>query len=299
MFRPILFLALALFPAALLSADQGDSPLFGKTDPAKYMEVPLCHLGAGTIKLMGIIGGDHYVTNFRGVGTAEIPPGASIGEHVHRTMEEMFFALNLPAEFTVNGHTALLPPGSLVVCRKNSSHGIYNPSPDKSLHWLNIGVSMEKEKYDSVDFDKDLAHATVESPAPFLWTMLDPRLLAPVEHMNGGKGTTLWRRMYGPGAFVTNWEYIDHIVLAPGASIGYHRHDETEEAYYIISGMGRVTVNGVTRNVGPGDAIPCTLHDSHGIYNNSGMHLQLFATATALKKGQEKVVDLGDDLTGK
>ena len=155
MIRPVILLFLALFAAAPLYADQGNSPLFAKTDPAKYMEVPLCHLGAGTIKLMGIIGGDHYVTNYRGVGTAEIPPGASIGEHIHRTMEEMFFALNLPAQFTVNGRTALLPPGSLVVCCKNFSHGISNNS-GMHLSLFATATALKKGEEKVVDLGDDL-----------------------------------------------------------------------------------------------------------------------------------------------
>ena len=52
-----------------------------------------------------------------------------------------------------------------------------------------------------------------------------------------------------------------------------------------MSGNGRMTVNNVTWDVGPGDATPCTLHDSHGIYNNTQKDLEIFVLAVSKKKG--------------
>jgi mannose-6-phosphate isomerase-like protein (cupin superfamily) len=52
--------------------------------------------------------------------------------------------------------------------------------------------------------------------------------------------------------------------LHAGAAIGYHRQDE-DEIYYVISGTGVMTLNGVDSIVGPGTAILTRPGSSHGL----------------------------------
>ena len=227
---------------------------------------------------------------------AEIPPGCSIGEHLHRHMEEMFIILNSPAQFTVNGHTSELPAGSCVACLKGQSHGIYNHT-DRTLQWLYFAVTEEKGKGDAINFGDDLTNKTVESPPQFLWTNLDNRLLKPAANAHKGKGSILFRRMWNRDTFKTNWEFVDHCVLPPNTSIGYHQHNMIEEVYYIASGHGRMTVNDQTWDVGPGDAVPCTLHDSHGLYNNGSEDIMLIVCSCGVEKGKRDTNNWGDDLS--
>ncbi|MBT4482107.1 MAG: cupin domain-containing protein [Candidatus Latescibacteria bacterium] len=299
-------LALTLFLVIILNltavegfAEQQGTPVFGSTDPSKYREISDCHKGAGTIKLMSLLGSDIFKTNFLGVSAAEIPPECSIGEHIHRYMEEIFIITDGNAQFTINGRTAELPPGSMVVCQKGSSHGIYNHT-DKTIQWVYFAVSEEKGKGDAVDFNDDLANTKVESPAPFLWTNLDRRLLKPASNAHDGKGTILFKRLWNSDSFKTKWEFIDHCILPPGTSIGYHQHNVIEEVYYLVSGSGRMTVNDVTWDVKAGDAIPCTLHDSHGLYNNGTDDIVLIVCSCNSKgKGERDTNNWGDDLSGR
>ncbi len=53
-------------------------------------------------------------------------------------------------------------------------------------------------------------------------------------------------------------------ILHPGSSIGYHRQD-VDEVYYIISGTGEYTLNGLREQVGPGTAMLTRPGDSHGL----------------------------------
>ncbi len=51
--------------------------------------------------------------------------------------------------------------------------------------------------------------------------------------------------------------------VPPRMSTAPHYHPRTEEIYYIIEGAGRMTIDGESRDVGPGDAIaipPGTVH---------------------------------------
>ena len=52
--------------------------------------------------------------------------------------------------------------------------------------------------------------------------------------------------------------------LHPGAAIGYHRQAE-DEIYYIVSGVGELTLNGARSTVGPGTAILTRPGSSHGL----------------------------------
>ena len=52
--------------------------------------------------------------------------------------------------------------------------------------------------------------------------------------------------------------------LHRGAAIGYHRND-ADEIYYVLSGRGELTVDGLRREVGPGTAILTRPGSSHGL----------------------------------
>ncbi len=53
-------------------------------------------------------------------------------------------------------------------------------------------------------------------------------------------------------------------VLHPGSSIGYHLQKE-DEVYYVVSGKGRMTIDGNAFDVKPGDATLTRPGSSHGL----------------------------------
>ena len=73
--------------------------------------------------------------------------------------------------------------------------------------------------------------------------------------------------------------------LVPGASIGYHRHEETSEVIYILSGKGRAVCNtqesgvenGVEEQLGAGDCHYCPMGAFHTLINESAEDLVFFA----------------------
>lgn len=285
-----------LFAVSPVMAEQTGRPACISTDPDKYFVAKACHEGASELHYMAIAEGDIFETNLMFVHRGIMLPHSSIGEHIHRTMEEMYIIFDGTAEFTVNGRTAELPAGSMALCRKGWSHGIYNPN-DFDVNYINIGVTMEKGKYDAVNYNDDLTGQTVESPPPFLYATMDRRLNKPVRaHL--GKGEILFNRLWEKHNFLTNWEFVDHCILPPDTSIGLHRHTRSEEVYYILSGSGRITVNDQTWDVTEGDCVPCTLNDTHGIYNNTDEELVVLVINVVTEKGiQRNPVNIGDDLS--
>jgi len=279
----------------------GGNIMFGRNDPSKYMSAQYPHGGPGTVRYMELTPREKFSTEFMFVHRGVLDPKSGLGEHAHRRMEEMYIVLdNNTARFTVNGRTAELPGPCMALCPMGSSHGIYNPS-DNVVQFMNVGVTYENHQYDAVDFAKqnDLADAEVESPPPFLWSVLDTRLLQTVKAFYNGKGDMKMRRVWTADKFKTNWGFVNHYLLPPGSSIGYHRHEAMEEVYYILKGSGRMTVDDVTVDVRAGDAASVILNGSHGLYNNSKEDLEVISIAVTVKKGVYDGIELGDDLTGK
>ena len=68
--------------------------------------------------------------------------------------------------------------------------------------------------------------------------------------------------------------------LHPGAAIGYHQQKE-DEVYYVLSGRGELTLDGVTSMVGPGTAILTRPPSSHGIKTVGKEDLVLIITYPA------------------
>jgi mannose-6-phosphate isomerase-like protein (cupin superfamily) len=66
-------------------------------------------------------------------------------------------------------------------------------------------------------------------------------------------------------------------VLHPGAAIGYHLQ-ETDEVYYMISGTGKMTMNGNEFPVKAGDAILTRADSSHGLVQTGKGDLTIVIT---------------------
>jgi len=179
-----------------------------------------------------------------------------------------------------------------------SSHGIYNPT-DHPTQWMNIAVGTVRGRYDAFDLDDARVGANLDAKPVFMNMRMDKNLLKPVTAMNGGKGTVRYRRMLGPEVFRTNWSYVDHLLIPSESGLGYHRHTMQEEFFYVLSGRGRVTVEGETLEIGPGDAVPCRIGESHGFYNHSNSDLELMVIGVALEKGKFDVTEINEDLSVK
>lgn len=68
--------------------------------------------------------------------------------------------------------------------------------------------------------------------------------------------------------------------VPPGASTMPHYHEQTEEIYYILSGMAQLTIGKETRPVGPGDAIAIPPGQVHTI-SNTGDEMLTFLCCCA------------------
>ena len=66
-------------------------------------------------------------------------------------------------------------------------------------------------------------------------------------------------------------------VIAPGYSIGYHKHEGDFELYYILEGEGIINDNGIRVTVRKGDVARTGNGEFHSIENNGDTDLELIA----------------------
>jgi len=272
------------------------SPLFRRHSETESREVKNCHGGAGSLMFRELLSESDFKTTLKSFATGTLAPGSSTGEHYHRDSEEVYIVFNEPAEFTVNGHTSLLPAGTCVFSPMGSSNGLYNNS-DETLEWLGIEVRRGKGEYKCIDYGDDLTHQKLESPPQFAWAQFDRSLLKLTGPGHQGKGKIFYRGIWEIDSHVSGWRRVSHVILPPDVSIGYHQHNLDEEIYYVIDGAGRMTVDDVTRDVTKGDAVLCSLGGSHGIYNNTDANLEILICRVTSDWNGVDTVEFGDDLS--
>lgn len=293
------------------------SERIGHTDQSKAMAGKNVHQGTGTLYIQTLLGRGS-ITGLNFMHHGPLMPKSSIGQHFHNGSDEMFLILDGDCEFTVNGHTSLLPGPVGVPCRSGDSHAVYNPS-DKPVDWVNFNVAVEipaeaagygsgatgggfprRGAYNySADptglFETadDRARVTLEKKPVFIHTrQLTKELLRPVANMNGGSDTVLYRRALGPGAFESNWAFVDHLLIPVGSSVGRHYHSGVDEVYFVIKGKGKVHVNDEWADIAYGDAVPVRAGEIHSLESTPADPLEMIVYGVAHEKGKLDVTDV-------
>ena len=254
----------------------------GHTDPTKYKH-SRSHESAGDMACMLLVPPTVMDINLNFMHRCQIMPGGGVGHHFHNSTEEMFIVFDGQAEFTIDGRTSVLHGTVGAPVRMGHSHAIYNPS-DKPVEFMNINIASIKGHYDAFN----LADARVGAPKdaiPIFMTMnLDKALLMPEQNYHGGQGTVQYRRALDSDVFLTNWAYVDHLLIPTGASDGLHRHRGVEEIYYVLKGDGKVQVNDETEPIHKGDAVPVRFNEAHSFINNGTGDLELMIVGVSAQK---------------
>lgn len=86
------------------------------------------------------------------------------------------------------------------------------------------------------------------------------------ENMRGGTGSVTLQHYFRKEEFGgQHFRICAKLIIPPGASIGLHDHCGEDEVYIVLKGSGRVTDDGVVRDIHVGDAVLTGLGKSHGV----------------------------------
>ncbi len=275
----------------------------GHGDWSKARQSKAVHGGAGTLGIQTLLNRD-AITGLNFMHYGPLAAKSSIGAHFHNDSEEMFLILDKDCEFTIDGHTSVLPAPVGVPCQLRRSHAVYNPT-DEPAAWVNFNVRMGgssprpvgaswflMDPTSTFNIGDDRVGARLDKQPAFVSTQrMTSATARPIEGMNGGKGTVRFRRALGPTVFYTNWAYVDYYVVPPGASIGPHVHDGVEEVYLVIAGEGSTRVNDESAPLKKGDAVPIRVKDVHSFANTGSADLEFVVYGVALEKGKLDIAD--------
>lgn len=252
------------------------------TDPSSY-HFSRSHESAGDMACERLLTGSGMATNLLFIDRCRIMPGGGVGHHFHNRCEEMFIIFGDEAQFTIDGRTSAVKGSAGAPCRMGHSHAIYNPS-SQPVEFMNINVTAVKGRYDAFNLDDARVGVPLDPIPVFMVMQLNKDLLRPVDGYLGGQGTVRYRRALGPEVFLTNWSYMDHLVLPPSTTEGSHRHRGVEEVSYVMDGSGEVQVNGQTASIRHGDAVPVLLNEAHSFRNDGPQDLELMIIGIAAQK---------------
>lgn len=268
-----------------------------RLDPKGYQPLKAVHAGAGTMSF-GTLMPAGSIQDLRFVHRGVVDPKSGIGHHMHNSTEEMFVIFGGTVQFTIDGHTAEAAGPVGVPVRLGQAHALYNAG-DAPVQWMNMSIGRSdmpalgraEDPTGSVDLGDNRVGAPLSRVPEFLTVQFDRTKLRPTENLHGGKGTVSYARKIGPSFFRTNWAYVDHLLVPPGASVGKHVHNGVEEFYYVMSGRGEITVNDEKAAVQAGDAIPLRAREAHGLASNGNEPLEVIIIGVAALKG---VLDTAD-----
>ena len=88
---------------------------------------------------------------------------------------------------------------------------------------------------------------------------------------------------------------VKTITVEPGKRLSYQRHAQRSEHWFVVQGHGRVTLDGVPKDLEPGDAVDVPRGVAHRIQNVGSEQLVFVEVQTGDRFGEDDIVRLEDD----
>jgi len=199
------------------------------------------------------------------IGWMTLAPGHSIGSHKHADNEDAYIIVSGTGEFTDSeGKTYPAAEGDITIARPGQSHALKNTGT-APLYFLDIvtkTIALTPQQMAAVNDQQFFKKGSLKT-----WNR---------ENVAGGQGT-----LAGQFSFTRNDAKLEYTIkeigwmtLAPGHSIGLHKHNDNDDAYIIVSGTGEFTdSSGNTYPVAGGDITIARPGQSHALKNTGNVSL--------------------------
>ena len=115
--------------------------------------------------------------------------------------------------------------------------------------------------------------------------------------MSAGVGPTTEDRPWGSFTVLDDdgTHKVKRIVVLSGKRLSYQRHARRSEHWFIVRGAALVTLDGVERAVGPGDAVDVPVGTAHRIENPGPAEVVFVEVQHGDYFGEDDIVRLEDD----
>ena len=229
-----------------------------------------------------VIAGLEFETPWSLFDYAELTPGEIYQPAAERLSENGYLVLEGSAELKAGRFETKVAGPGIILGPVGKEQTLVNIGEEK-VRLLHVRVGLEGFKgnpgvrADSVD------------AAKLKWR----------DAIHGGAGRIATRHIWNPEDFASSWTFMDHALLGPGGSVGYHYHDALEECFVVLQGCGQMTIADETFAVEPGSVTFQGIREGHGIYNPGPQDLDFLRVAVAQPGEEYTTVDLHDDLSSR
>ncbi|MBT4501854.1 MAG: cupin domain-containing protein [Gemmatimonadetes bacterium] len=203
--------------------------------------------------------------------------------------EQGYLVLGGPAELRAGSPAS--PP--VFTARHDGAQGVFLGPVGCDHEVTNLGERSVRLVHVRVDLEQ------IPADSCTIAGEIDLDLLQWRDSIHGGTGRIATRHIWGSDQFASSWTFMDHAVLGPESSLGYHYHDALEECFLILAGSGYMTIADRTFVVAPGSVTFQEIQEGHGIYNPGPENLEFLRIAVAQPGEEYTTIDLHDDLSGR
>lgn len=204
------------------------------------------------------------------VSEFEVAGGGAVQAHKHPTYE-FYYVTSGRGHMTIEGETRVIQPCDLICIPPNAVHSLAPLTPHAPIHCFCFAVGVPNSR--------GSGSADQWQPRP-----MDLRSIRDVVPVMEHEGTTKVWWLYKPGELYDltaggHLELIDEFEVAGGGAVHPHCHPTTE-FYYMTYGRGMMVIEGVSREIGPGDLVlipPDAVHSIAPLSPNAPLRSFCFA----------------------
>ncbi len=110
-----------------------------RNDEIETRPIERCHEGEGTVDVRIVLQRGDSVMGVSFMHDDTLPPGVTIGEHLHDDSEEVYFVAEGSGVIVMDGEESPIEAGEVSLVSKDHTHGIRNTG-DTPMRLIVVGI---------------------------------------------------------------------------------------------------------------------------------------------------------------